>query len=1027
MMEQKRLETDIHHQKIYYEALLVNNPVAVVTANLDFNIVSWNPMAEKLFGYSQEEVIGKYLDDVVANDPSLRAEALAFTSQVINQEKRVQAATKRTRKDGSLVDVELLALPVFVEGENVGAIVIYHDISERLRYEEEIRYQKEYYEALVTNNPVAVVTADLDGKIVSWNPMAEKLFGYTSKEVIGRHIDDVVANDESLLEEALTYTKQVLDQKRVQVTTKRIRKDGSFVDVELLSLPVMVEGKNVGFIAIYHDMSERKHYEEQIRYQKEYYKALFINNPVAVVSADLENNILSWNPMAEKLFGYTQDEVVGKNLDDIVATDDSLRNEALSYTLQVIDHEKRIQVTTKRTRKDGSQVDVELLGLPVIVDGENIGFTAIYHDISDRIRYEEEIRYQKEYYEALFVNNPVAVVSADLHNNIVSWNPMAEKLFGWTPEEVIGKNLDEVVATDEALHAEASEFTSKVIRGKQRVQATTRRTRRDGSFVDVEAQALPVIVEGKNVGLIAIYHDISERIRYEEEIRYQKEYYEALFLNSPVAIVAVDLKGKVTAWNPAAETLYGYVQEEALGKNLDDLVANDESIREEAVTMTHELTSFTMERVHRTTRRTHKDGSLVDVEALGVPIIVGDKRIGFVGIYHDISDRIRYEEELRYQKEYYEALLINNPVAVVSVDRNVNIVSWNPMAEKLFGYTQEEVIGKNLDDIVAKDEALYAEAIAYTNQVIQVEFQMAFHATTKRTRKDGSLVDVEVLGLPVIVAGEKVGFIAIYHDITERKRAEVQLRRAKEEAESARAAMSEFVANASHELRTPLTHIYGFAKSSIKDLEKYVFPKVLDPDAKTQRAIDEVTESLGIIVEEGERMANLIKDMLDLAKIEAGKLEWNMCPLSVVELVERSLATSAYLFEQKELELIKDFEADLPDVVGDWDSLIRVMLNLISNAVKFTDQGSVTCRASQRNGEILVSVIDTGIGIAPADHTRVFEKYAQAGDPHTGRSKGTGLGLTISKQIVEHHGGRIWVESELGEGSNFSFTLPLPA
>jgi signal transduction histidine kinase len=183
---------------------------------------------------------------------------------------------------------------------------------------------------------------------------------------------------------------------------------------------------------------------------------------------------------------------------------------------------------------------------------------------------------------------------------------------------------------------------------------------------------------------------------------------------------------------------------------------------------------------------------------------------------------------------------------------------------------------------------------------------------------------------------------------------------------------------------------------------------------------------MDIIVDEGERMANLIQDMLDLAKIEAGKLEWDMRPLSVIELVERVAATTAYLFEQKNLKLTRDYEAELPEVIGDWDSLIRVMLNLISNAVKFTQQGSVTCRARQHNGKIIVSVIDTGIGIAAADHARVFEKYAQAGDPHTGRSKGTGLGLPISKQIVEHHGGRIWLESELGKGSTFSFTLPVP-
>jgi signal transduction histidine kinase len=269
------------------------------------------------------------------------------------------------------------------------------------------------------------------------------------------------------------------------------------------------------------------------------------------------------------------------------------------------------------------------------------------------------------------------------------------------------------------------------------------------------------------------------------------------------------------------------------------------------------------------------------------------------------------------------------------------------------------------------------------------------------------------------------GLLGIRVDITERKRAEEELRRAKEAAETAKEVMSEFVANASHELRTPLTHIYGFAKMIQKDMNRRIFPRIKDKDRRTSRAIEESGESIEIIVEEGERMANLIKDMLDLAKIEAGKFEWDMQPLSVIDVIDRAVATTSYLFEEKDLELIKDYQPGLPEIIGDRDGLIRVLLNLISNAVKFTEKGSVTCLAKRQDDEIIVSVIDSGIGIKKEDHEKVFEKFAQAGDPHTDRSKGTGLGLPISKQIVENHGGRIWLESEPGKGSNFTFALPL--
>jgi signal transduction histidine kinase len=273
---------------------------------------------------------------------------------------------------------------------------------------------------------------------------------------------------------------------------------------------------------------------------------------------------------------------------------------------------------------------------------------------------------------------------------------------------------------------------------------------------------------------------------------------------------------------------------------------------------------------------------------------------------------------------------------------------------------------------------------------------------------------------------EEGGTFGIRIDITERKEAEEALRQAKEAAEEAKEAMSEFVANASHELRTPLTSVYGFARRVQRNLYERVFPKLGATDRRTERAREEVRTYMDIIVDEGQRMTKVIDDMLDLAKIEAGRLEWDMQPLSVTEVIERAMAATSSLFDQKDLELIQDVEEGLPQVIGDRDGLIRVLENLISNAVKFTMQGSVTCRARRDDGQVVVSVADTGVGIAEADFAKVFEKFAQAGNPHTDRSRGTGLGLPISKEIVEHHGGRIWVESELGKGSTFSFTLPLP-
>ncbi|MGB2704192.1 MAG: GAF domain-containing protein, partial [Chitinophagaceae bacterium] len=252
------------------------------------------------------------------------------------------------------------------------------------------------------------------------------------------------------------------------------------------------------------------------------------------------------------------------------------------------------------------------------------------------------------------------------------------------------------------------------------------------------------------------------------------------------------------------------------------------------------------------------------------------------------------------------------------------------------------------------------------------------------------------------------------------KLAKMEAETASKAAEKANDAKSAFLSTVSHELRTPLTSVLGFAKIIRKRLDEKIFPIVERSDPKTTKTINQISENLHVVISEGERLTHLINDVLDLAKIEAGKMEWNQENVSMPEVAERAIAATTSLFDQKALKLVKQIDTNLPDITGDKDKLIQVIINLISNSVKFTDKGTVTCRAYQEKDELIVSISDTGIGIAPGDYGAVFEQFKQVGgDTLTDKPKGTGLGLPICKEIVEHHGGRLWVESEVGKGSTF--------
>ena len=263
--------------------------------------------------------------------------------------------------------------------------------------------------------------------------------------------------------------------------------------------------------------------------------------------------------------------------------------------------------------------------------------------------------------------------------------------------------------------------------------------------------------------------------------------------------------------------------------------------------------------------------------------------------------------------------------------------------------------------------------------------------------------------------------------------AQDEMKRQKEELERVNERLTEldlmktnFLSTVSHELRTPLTSVIGFARIMQKKFETVLYPALSEhEDKKVQKAIRQVMDNTTIIVEEGQRLTTLINDVLDLAKMEAGRVDWNITELSIEDIIDRGITSTSSLLANKPIKMGKDIADNLPLCEGDHDRLIQVVINLISNAIKFTDVGKVTLKARFIGNELVVSVIDSGSGIKPEDQPLVFEKFKQVGDTMTDKPQGTGLGLPICKEIIEHLGGRLWVESEIGVGSAFMFSLPI--
>ena len=381
--------------------------------------------------------------------------------------------------------------------------------------------------------------------------------------------------------------------------------------------------------------------------------------------------------------------------------------------------------------------------------------------------------------------------------------------------------------------------------------------------------------------------------------------------------------------------------------------------------------------------------------------------IEWVGSY---TNALRMTQtDLETQAQELNAIIDNLGDGLLVIDSQGMITRTNPALKKMFRFHGDLLQGQPI-------QSLFDESI--TELIIQnqaaPEMNLSVEVNLLDERVGQALVTAITPDRETTSTLEPLkshGSVVLIRDITAEKEVD-QMK-------------TDFLSTVSHELRTPLTSVLGFAKLIQKKLEDVLLPAVSAETSKTQRAARQVRENLNIIVAEGERLTSLINDVLDISKIEAGKLEWHIQTTPVLEIIDQAISATSVLIQNSGLEMTYDIEPGLPEVMCDRNRLIQVLINLLANAIKFTEQGSVTCHAHQQDDEVIISIIDTGIGLSENDLEKVFEKFTQVGEVMTDKPKGTGLGLPICKQIIEHHQGRIWAESTLGEGSRFSFTLPI--
>jgi PAS domain S-box-containing protein len=683
-----------------------------------------------------------------------------------------------------------------------------------------------------------------------------------------------------------------------------------------------------------------------------------------------------------------------------------------------------------------------------------------------RDRADEELRQGESRLRSLFEHGEDLIVACRLDGTITNVNRAIEKTLGWAREELIGHNIARIVTP--ASVELGQERVRRALAGEKLPKIfELEAVRRDRILVPAEGWAHFIRdAEGRPIEQLGVFRDITERRRAEEATREGEERYRSLFDNANDSILTFTLDGVVTSVNRAYERLTGWTRDELVGLNWGVLIAPVD--RERMADRTRRALAGEKLASLFEVRTLCKDGRTVPLEGRTRMQRDRDGRpMAFQGIYRDVTERTRAEEALRKSEDRYRAMFGEAEERRQVLDRLYRVmasmqVSLNSQ-DRLRGFVEgvHEVLGFDRFYVaLASPDLKVFEVVAAAGVEMFERLPLSpaagplYHAFATRQPlailTDEDLQHVPPVGadyrdrtyfrsrrfiVAPLIAGDRVIGVASADNKTTRRpitpanvelftlvsqqlataleeaRLYAEIERKSAQLELASRHKSEFLANMSHELRTPLNAIIGFSEV----LSERMFGELND---KQKEYVIDIHAS-------GQHLLSLINDILDLSKIEAGRMELDVTTFDLPQAIDDAVTLMRERAGQRGIVLQAKVAEPIRGIQADERKIKQVLLNLLSNAIKFTPAGGrVNVHAMQTDDSVEVSVSDTGVGIAPEDQDTVFEEFRQVG-ASAAKHEGTGLGLALCRKFLELHGGTIWVKSQVGSGSTFAFTIPV--
>jgi len=964
-------------------------------------------------GYSREELLNQPIALVEVEQDQ---EKIDRNIQTIMRGEPLLFETRHRRKDGSLIEVEVSAR--FLEARGGVIVAFIRDITERKKVEQALLVQKESLNAAQYIAHVGSWELDLVANKLTWSDEIFRIFEIDPAQFGASYeafLERIHPDDRDMVNAA--FSEAVAQHIHYEIIHRLLMADGRIKHVQERGYSLYDEqGVALRSMGTVQDVSERIQIESALKLSEAHaresdarFRQMFENMSSGVVVYravdDGEDFVFEdINQSVERIEGTRREDLIGKRVTEAFP---GIREMGLLDTF------KRVWRTGQSERYPLSfYADNKIAGWRDnfayrLASGELV---VIYDDVTARKQAEVALEKSEERLAVATKAGVIGIWDWDVVNNHLVWDEAMYRLYGLRSGDFAGA-YEAWVST---IHPEDKAYTEgeiqAALRGEREYAPEFRVIWPDGSIHYIKAASHTQFDGDKRpLRMIGINYDLTEQKQAEIKLNESNQLLNSIIDNIPNMIFlksASDLRFEL--FNRAGEELLGHLRADLMGRNDYDFFPKEEAdffIGKDRATLAQTgIVDIPEEPI-----RTPHGVRILHTKKLTIRDEHGQPKY-LLGISEDITERKQAEQKLAELLEFNSKIISESTLGIVVYKASGDCVVGNEAAAKIIGASVEQMLAQNFRGIESWKRSGLFDAALRTLETGENQ-----HSETHVATSYGKEVWIDFDFIKLSRADEP-HLLLILTDVSEFKRSEQAISAAKTEAENANRAKSEFLANMSHEIRTPMNAIIGLSDLALGTSE-------LPP--KLHNYLDKIHIS-------SKALLSIINDILDYSKVEAGRLELDQAELRLDDLLENVADLFNVRAEEKGIELVLDIAPDVPErVIGDSLRLGQVMNNLVGNAVKFTEQGEIVIRVQQLDQADGISTLhfavrDTGIGMTEEQVARLFRAFTQADSSITRRFGGTGLGLTISKKLVEKMGGDIAVSSEPGKGSTFSFTISLP-